>query len=387
MLNFDFQNKTEIIFGKDTEERVGKEIKKYGKKVLLHYGGGSIKRTGLYDRVIKSLKNENVEIIEFDGVMPNPRVSLVREGIKICRENSIDVILAVGGGSVIDSAKAICAGVPYNGDVWDFCIKGIQVENPLPLGVILTIPAAGSESSMGTVLTNEEGLYKKSFGSNLLRPKFSILNPELTYTLPAYQTAAGVVDMMIHVFERYFTNTKSVELIDRMSEAVLTTIINNGEKVLENPQGYDARAEIMWAGTLAHNDLLHTGRETDWASHKIEHELSGIYDITHGAGLAIIAPAWMKYVYKHDLDRFVQFANRVWGVDVIGDRESIALEGIKRMERFFKRIGMPTTLKDAGIIEDRFEEMAEKAVALTGVIGGFVKLDKNDIIEIYKLAK
>ena len=387
MLNFDFQNKTEIIFGKDTEERVGKEIKKYGKKVLLHYGGGSIKRTGLYDRVIKSLKNENVEIIELDGVMPNPRVSLVREGIKICRENSIDVILAVGGGSVIDSAKAICAGVPYSGDVWDFCIKGIQVENPLPLGVILTIPAAGSESSMGTVLTNEEGLYKKSFGSNLLRPKFSILNPELTYTLPAYQTAAGVVDMMIHVFERYFTNTKSVELIDRMSEAVLTTIINNGEKVLENPQGYDARAEIMWAGTLAHNDLLHTGRETDWASHKIEHELSGIYDITHGAGLAIIAPAWMKYVYKHDLDRFVQFANRVWGVDVIGDRESIALEGIKRMERFFKRIGMPTTLKDAGIIEDRFKEMAEKAVALTGVIGGFVKLDKNDIIEIYKLAK
>ncbi len=387
MLNFDFQNKTEIIFGKNTEERVGKEIKKYGKKVLLHYGGGSIKRTGLYDRVIKSLKNENIEIIELDGVMPNPRVSLVREGIKICRENSIDIILAVGGGSVIDSAKAICAGVPYSGDVWDFCVEGVQVENPLPLGVILTIPAAGSESSMGTVLTNEEGLYKKSFGSNLLRPKFSILNPELTYTLPAYQTAAGVVDMMVHVFERYFTNTKSVELIDRMSEAVLTTIINNGEKVLENPEGYDARAEIMWAGTLAHNDLLHTGRETDWASHKIEHELSGIYDMTHGAGLAIITPAWMKYVYKHDLDRFVQFANRVWGVDVIGDRESIALEGIKRMEKFFKRMGMPVTLQEAGITNDRFEEMAKKAISLTETIGGFVKLSKDDIVEIYKLAK
>ena len=386
MQNFEFHNKTEIIFGKETEYKVGKEVNKYAKKILLHYGGGSIKKTGLYDKVIKSLKSENVMFVELGGVMPNPRVSLVREGIKICREEGIELILAIGGGSVIDSAKAICAGVPYNGDVWDFCVKNIPVENPLPLGVILTIPAAGSESSTGTVLTNEDGLYKKSFGSPLLRPKFAILNPELTYTLPPYQSAAGIVDMMAHVFERYFTNTKNVELTDKMSEAVLTTVINNAEKVIENPNGYDARAEIMWAGTLAHNGLLDTGRETDWASHRIEHELSGIYDMTHGAGLAIIFPAWMKYVYKHDLDRFVQFANRVWGVDIIGSREDIALEGIKRMEKFFKRIGMPITLKDANILEERFEEMAEKAVG-NGVLGGFVKLNKNDIINIYKLAR
>lgn len=386
MLNFDFQNKTEIIFGRDTEERVGKEIKKYGKKILLHYGGGSIKNTGLYDKVVESLKKENIEFVELAGVMPNPRVSLVREGIELCRKEGVDFVLAVGGGSVIDSAKAICAGVSYSGDVWDFCIKGIEVVNPLPLGTILTIPAAGSESSSGTVITNEDGWYKKSFGSNLLRPKFSVLNPVLTYTLPDYQTSAGVVDMMVHVFERYFTNEKNVELTDRLCEGVLKTIINNGRKVMDNPYSYDIRAEILWASTLAHNGLLDTGRKSDWASHGIEHELSGIYDITHGAGLAIVSPAWMKYVYKHDLGRFVQFANRVWDVEIIGDMEDVALEGIRRMERFFSEIGMPITLSEAGIVEDRFEEMAEKAVG-SKKMGSFVKLDKNDIINIYKLAK
>lgn len=386
MLNFNFNNKTEIIFGNNTENNVGSEVKKYGKKVLLHYGGGSIKASGLYDRIIASLNEQGIDIVELSGVKPNPRVSLVRKGIEICKQENVDVVLAVGGGSVIDSAKGICAGVSYNGDIWDFCTQGIEVVNPLPLGVILTIPAAGSESSTGTVLTNEDGWYKKSFGSILLRPKFAIMNPELTYTLPHYQTAAGVVDMLVHVFERYFTNAKNVELTDRLCEAVMKTIINNGRKVIKDPFNYDIRAEIMWASTIAHNGLLDTGRESDWASHRIEHELSGIYDLTHGAGLAIISPAWMKYVYKHDLSRFVQFANRVWDIDMIGSQEDIAIEGINKMESFFKEIGMPTTLKDAGIIDNRFEEMAEKASG-TGSVGFFVKLFKKDIIEIYKMAK
>ncbi len=387
MLNFEFQNKTEIIFGRNTEERVGAEVEKYGKKVLLHYGGGSIKRSGLYDKIIDSLNKANIEVIELGGVKPNPRLSLVREGIEVCKNNNIDIILAVGGGSVIDSAKAIGAGVKYEGDVWDFFLGKAAVEETLPVGVVLTIPAAGSESSSGSVVTNEDGWYKKAFGGNVIRPKFAIMNPEITFTLPSYQTAAGGVDIMAHVFERYFTNEKNVELTDRLCEATLKTMINNLPKALDNPSDYNSRAEIMWSSTIAHNNLLCTGRSTDWASHNIEHELSGIYDIAHGAGLAIVFPAWMKYVYKHDINRFVQFASRVWDVDVdYNDLEGTALEGIRRTEEFFKRIGMPTTLREADILDDRFEEMAEKATEF-GKLGGFVRLDKTDVVEIYKIAK
>lgn len=387
MNNFTFSCPTKIIFGRGTEHQVGGEIKKYSSKILFCYGGGSIKRTGLYDKVVMSLKEAGVEFIELSGVKPNPRLSLVQQGIKLCRENNIDFILAVGGGSVIDTAKAIAMGVPYDNDVWDFFEGKATLERALPVGVILTIPATGSEASDATVITNEDGWYKIGFHSELIRPLFAIMNPELTYTLPAYQTACGVADIMAHVMERYFTNVEGVDLTDRLCEATLKTVINNVRIVLKEPDNYNARAEIMWAGTIAHNDLLSTGRIGDWASHKIEHELSAIYDIAHGAGLAAVLPAWMKYVYKHNLNRFVQFAVRVWDVDLSYDNlESIALEGIRRMTDFFKEIGLPVTLKELNITDERFEEMADKCTASgTKEVGQFVKLNKNDIINILKL--
>ena len=342
MLDFTFHNATKIIFGRDTEKKVGEEISKLGKKVLFHYGGGSIKKTGIYDRVVESLKKAGVEIFELGGVKPNPRLSLVKEGIELCRKNGIDAILAVGGGSVIDSAKAIGIGVPYEGDVWDFYSKGKKVEEMLPLGVVLTIPAAGSESSGGSVITNEDGWYKRSTNSVNMRAKFAIMNPELTFTLPNYQTAVGAVDIMSHVMERYFTNVKNVDFTDRLCEATLRTMIRNTPIALKEPENYDARAEIMWAGTIAHNDLLSTGRIGDWATHGMEHELSAIYDIAHGGGLAIMWAPWMTYVYKHDIERFAQFAYRVWDVEPdFRNPEKAALEGIKRLKEFFASLGIP----------------------------------------------
>jgi alcohol dehydrogenase len=315
MDNFTFQNKTKIIFGKGTESEVGKETAKYAKKVLLHYGGGSIKATGLYDRVCRSLREAGVEFVELGGVKPNPRLSLVREGIKIVREKHCELILAVGGGSVIDSAKGIAIGAPSKEDVWDFYLKKVTVKESLPVGVVLTIPAAGSESSNGSVVTNEQGMYKKDAGGECMRPVFAIMNPELTFSLPPFQTACGAADIMAHVMERYFTRVPAVDFTDRLCEATLRTIIENVPVALAQPDDYDARAQIMWASTIAHNDLLGTGRIGDWASHQIEHELSGIYDVAHGAGLAVVFPAWMKYVYKHDVGRFARFATRVWGVE------------------------------------------------------------------------
>ncbi|MEG6568904.1 iron-containing alcohol dehydrogenase [Thermoanaerobacterium thermosaccharolyticum] len=389
MENFNFICPTKIIFGKGTENRVGEETKKYSKRVLFVYGSGSIKKTGLYDKVVKSLSENNVEYIELSGVKPNPRLSLVYEGINKCRENDIDFILAVGGGSVIDTAKAIAVGALYDGDVWDFFLGKAEIKRALPVGVILTLAATGSEASDSAVITNEDGWYKKGIHSDLIRPQFAIMNPELLYTLPAYQTAAGAADIMAHIMERYFTNVKNVDLTDRLCEATLKTVINNVPKLIEDPTDYDARAEVMWAGTIAHNGLLDTGRIGDWASHRIEHELSAIYDIAHGAGLAIIFPAWMKYVYKHDLDRFVQFAVKVWDVDLTyTDREAIALEGIKRLENFFRSIGLPVTLKDANIPYDKFAEMANKCTSNgTATVGQFVKLGKEDIINIYNIAR
>ncbi len=384
MENFVYQNKTKIIFGKDTENLIGEETKKHSKKVLLHYGKNSIKKSGLYDKVIESLKKSGVEYIELSGVVPNPRLSLVKEGIKICRENNIDFILAVGGGSVIDSAKAIALGFYYEGDVWDFFSKQIQIEKALPVGVILTIPAAGSESSRSTVITNEEDGRKMGAGDEILRPEFSILNPDLTMTLPDFQTACGVADMMAHVFERYFTNTKNVDFTDELCEATLRSIIKNCRNVLKEPNNYEYRAEIMWAGCIAHNGLLGTGREEDWASHQIEHELSAFYDVAHGAGLAVIFPIWMKYVYEHDTKRFVQFAKNVWGINKSTD-EQIILEGIKSTKDFFKEIGLPTSLKELEIDDKQLEKMAEKCVGENS-IGNFVNLKKEDVLKIYKLA-
>lgn len=386
MENFTFVNTTKIIFGKGAENQVGSETAKYGKKVLIHYGGGSIKKYGLYDKVLKSLKDAGLQISELSGVKPNPRLGLVKRGIDICRRENIDFILAVGGGSVIDSAKAIAAGVPYSGDVWDFFTNKAEVEKVIPVGVILTIPASGSESSTNSVITNEEGSYKRVFGSSLLRPMFAILNPEVSYTLPSYQTACGISDIMAHIMERYFTTVKNVELTDRLCEATLKTVINNAPVVLKEPDNYNGRAEIMWAGTIAHNDLLSTGRIGDWASHGISHELSAIYDITHGAALSIIFPAWMKYVYKKDPERFAQFASRVWNVEPdFRDIGKTALEGIKKLERFYKEIGLPITLNEANVPYDMLAEMAEKCTE-GGPRGSFVSLGRDDVFEILKLA-
>lgn len=388
MINFVFQNPTKLIFGKGTEAQVGEETKKYAKKVLLHYGGGSIKRSGLYDRVIQSLKEAGIEIFELGGVQPNPRLSLVYEGIRICRENQIDFILAVGGGSAIDSAKAIAVGVPYDGDVWDFYSRKATPQKALPVGVVLTIPAAGSESSNNSVITREDTLRKIGLNTNLIYPVFAIMNPELTFTLPDYQTACGTADIMAHIMERYFTPTRHVDFTDRLCEATLKTMILNVPKVFKNPNDYDARAEIMWAGTIAHNNLLGMGRVEDWASHRIEHELSAIYDIAHGAGLAVIFPAWMKYVYKEDVARFAQFAKRVWNVDDnFYDLEEMALKGIESIEAFFSSIGLPTRLSHINIDEKHFTEMSLKATGHdTFTLGGFKKLTSKDVLAIYKLA-
>lgn len=389
MNNFIYDNKTAIIFGKDTEYQVGKYVKQFGKKVLFHYGSQSIKKYGLYEKIVNSLRDENIEFVELGGVVANPRLSLVYEGIKLARETGVDFILAVGGGSVIDSAKAIALGMNYDGDVWDFYSKGIKPSSVLPVGVVLTIPAAGSESSVATVITKEDGELKRGYGDLSLRPKFAIMNPELTFTLPNYQTACGAVDMIGHVIERYFTNTSHVELTDRLCESVIKTVMNHTPIVLDDNNNYNSRAEIMWAGALAHNGLLGTGREEDWASHNLEHELSAIYDIAHGAGLAIIYPAWMKYVYKHDIDRFCQFGERVFDIEVNeNNKEESALKTIKALENFYKRIGMPTTLKEASIINPDFELMSEKITKEnTRSCGNFVKLNKQDIINIYKLAE
>lgn len=389
MINFNFYNPARIVFGKGRELEAGTLVKKYGgKKVLFHYGGGSIKKTGLYDKVIKVLKEEGIAFAELGGVVPNPRLSLVREGIKLCKEQNIDFILAVGGGSVIDSAKAIAAGVFADHDVWDFYTKkAMAPQKALPIGVILTIPAAGSETSSGSVITNDENWLKRSMGSEVLIPKFAILNPELTYSLPAYQTACGASDIMAHLMERYFTNVTHVDYTDRLIEASLRTVLNFAPKVLEEPDNYDARAEMMWVGTIAHNNLLSTGRIGDWGSHDIEHELSGAYDIAHGAGLSIIFPAWMKYVYKENPGRFVQFAVRVFDVDLaFENQEEIILEGIRRLESFYKRIGLPTRLKDVNIGEERLREMADKAMIGRDTFGNFKNLTSEDIYNIYRLA-
>jgi len=388
MENFSFLNTTRIIFGKDTQKEVGAYTAKYGKKVLLHYGGGSIKRSGLYDQVVQSLKGAGVDFIELGGVQPNPRLSLAQKGIELARAEGVDFILAVGGGSVIDSAKCISVGVPYSGNVWDFYDQKAAPQSALGVGVVLTIPAAGSESSDSSVITNEDGLFKVGLPSEILIPKFAILNPELTYTLPAYQTACGVTDMLAHVMERYFTNTKNVDLSDKLCEGLMRAIVHNGPLAVKNPGDYNARAEIMWCGTLAHNNLVGVGRAGDWASHNIEHELSAMYDIAHGAGLAIIFPAWMRYVYKHDITRFAEFADRVFGVEYnFWNPENTALEGIARLERFLEGIGMPITLSQAKLadLDKNIPVMAEKAT-LKGPRGGFVSLNTEDVEKIYRMA-
>ncbi len=387
MLNFEFGNPTRIIFGRGTHREVGQQVKKYAKKVLLHYGGKSIKASGVYDAVIASLKEAGVEYTELGGVQPNPRLKLVYEGDALCKEQGIDFILAVGGGSVIDSAKAIAVGACYNGDVWDFYSNIAKPSGALNIGVVLTIPAAGSESSDGSVITKEEGAYKRSCCTDFMYPRFAVLNPELCYTLPHNQIAAGGADILAHIMERYFTNTTHTDFSDRLCEGAMRSVMENLLKVKQDTQNYDAWAEVMWGGTVAHNGLLGKGRQEDWASHGIEHELSGIYDIAHGAGLAILFPAWMKYVHKTNLNRFVQFAVRVFDVDMAFENlEEIALEGIRRLERFFTSLGLAVTLSQAGIGSKDFAEMARKACE-NGPLGSFNRLEPPDVEQIFKLAE
>lgn len=388
MDNFTFYSPTYFDFGRGAESHVAELVHRFGgTKVLFHYGGGSIKKSGLYDRVADCLKKEGIAFVELGGVKPNPRSGLVQEGIQLCKSEKVDFILAVGGGSVIDSAKAIAAGSVYDGNFLDFYRGKAVIEKALPVGTVLTIAAAGSEGSGNTVITDEETQIKKGAKSDWLRPKFSILNPELTCTLPAYQTAAGATDIMIHVCERYFSNTEEVEITDRLCEGILKTIIYETPRVIENPENYDARANIMWAGMLAHNNVCGVGREQDWASHHIEHELSALYDVTHGAGLAVIAPLWMRHVMKTNPNKFITFATRVWDIDLNeNNQEETALKGIEAFEKFLKNIGMPSSFAELGAKQEDIPLLTDKLMSGRETEGNYVKLTRQDIIEIYESA-
>lgn len=389
MENFTFFSPTKFVFGKDSENQSGKLVREFGgSKVLLHFGGGSVVKSGLLDRVKKSLIEEKIEYIELGGVHPNPLDTKVYEGIEICKKNGIDFILAVGGGSTIDSAKAIAMGCCYEGDFWDFYCGKASPKKALPVGTVLTIAAAGSEGSGDSVITKSEGMIKRGAGGECIRPKFSILNPALTQTLPAYQTACGATDIMAHVCERYFTNTTDVETTDRLCEAVLLSMINETPKVIKNPDDYQARANIMWAGMVAHNNIVGVGRAQDWNSHGIEHELSGMYDCAHGAGLAVIMPAWMTYVMNHNVMRFAQFAVRVWGCKMdFSNPEKTALEGIAAFRGFLNSIGMPSKISEVGGKAEDIPQLVKNfGLPEGGKTGGFVNLSSDDIAEIYKLA-
>ena len=390
MKDFNYCAPTRVIFGKNTELEVGKALKNAGAtRVLMQYGGGSIKKSGLYDRVVKAIRDEGIELFELGGVQPNPHLSLVRKAIEIVREQKIDYLLAVGGGSVIDTAKAIGFGALYKGDFWDFFTGAAKIEKTLPVGVVLTIPAAGSEGSNSSVITNEDGWIKRGLGCDLTRPAFAIYNPELTYSLPAYQTAAGATDIMAHIMERYFTNEPDVDMTDRLCESVLKTIIRQAPVAVKEPDNYVARAEMMWASTVAHNDFLSCFRVGDWSSHQLSHELSGMYDATHGAALAVAFPAWMTYVYKHDVQRFCRFAVEVMGVEMdFFHPEETALKGIAALRAFFKSIGMPTTLSELGVPEDKLDVLADKVKrGADGTTGQFVKLTRDDCLKIYQLMR
>jgi len=389
MEDFTFQCATKIIFGKGAELGVGKEVKQHADKILLCRGGSSVERFGLLGRVAKSLDEAGVDYVDFAGAQPNPRLSLVEEGVALCREQNIGFILAVGGGSVIDTAKAIALGVPYTGDLWDFFTGKVEPKEALPVGALLTIPAAGSESSIVSVITNEKTCQKIGFGTELIRPVFAIMNPELSYTLPPYQTAAGCVDIMMHTLERYFSNVTDVELTDRLCEGLLKMMVDKSVRVLADPENYALRAEIMWAGSLSHNGLMDTGRIGDFATHDIEHEVGAIYDVAHGAGLAVLFPAWCKYVYKHNLKRFVQFAVRVMNVELDYENpQRTALEGIDRLEKLFVQIGMPTHLSEMKVDDSRWFEMADKCTAKdTKKAGNFYPLSRDDILKIFALCR
>ena len=389
MNNFVFYSPTEFVFGKATEMQVGALARKHGaRKVMIVYGGGSVVRSGLLDRVKQSLQEAGIEYCLIGGVQPNPVDTKVYEGIEFCRREQADMLLPVGGGSVIDTAKAIAAGALYEGDFWDFYIGKAKVTKALKVAVVLTIPAAGSEGSGNTVITKLDGLQKLSLRvPEVLRPVFSIMNPELTYTLPPFQTACGVADMMAHIMERYFTNTQEVEVGDRLCEGTLMAIINEAPKAMRNPEDYGARANLMWAGMIAHNGTCGVGCEEDWASHFLEHEISAIYGVTHGAGLSVIFPAWMTWMVEHNVGKIAQYAVRVWGVPESEDKKAVALEGIGKLKAFFSSLGLPVTFKELGVENPDIDRLADSLHRNKGeLVGNYVKLTKQDSKEIYRLA-
>ena len=393
MKDFVYHAPTEVVFGKESEEKVAGLVKKYGgHKVLVHYGGGSAVRSGLLDKICGLLAAGGVDFVKLGGVVPNPRLSLVHEGIALCRREGVDFILAVGGGSVIDSSKAIACGVPYDGDVWDFYTGKASPACYLPVACVLTIPAAGSEMSESSVITNEDGNVKLGYSNQMSRPRFAIMNPVRTFTLPPYQTAAGVTDMIMHTMERYFSHDDDMDLTDALAEALMRSMMDNVFKVLADPEDYRARAQIMWGGSLAHNDLTGCGLTGDWATHEIEHELSGMFDVTHGAGLAAIWPSWARYVYRENVSRFVRFAVNVLGVPQdFTDPEGTALRGIEAMERFYHAIGMPVNIHELigrEVTDDEIREMARKCTRGERITqGSFKVLGVKDIEAIYRMAR
>ena len=388
MNDFDFYSPTYFVFGRGREAEAGTYVKKFGgSRVLVLYGGQSAKKSGLLDRVLASLNGAGLHTVELGGVKPNPRSGLVYEGIDLCRKEGIDFLLAVGGGSVIDTAKAIAIGVPYEGDFWDF-FSGKVPEKALPVGTVLTIAASGSEGSPDSIITNEKTLDKNSAEADCLRPCFSILDPALTESLPPYQTACGVTDIMAHAFERYFTNTEDVEVTDRLLEGVLLTMLHEGPRVMADPHDYGARANIMWAGMVCHNDMMGVGRKQDWNSHHLEHVLSALYDCAHGAGLAVIMPAWMRYCADHhDGLRMAQMAVRVFGCQMdFADPRRTALEGIAAFRAFLKSMGMPLTFAEIGADPADIPKLVEMNHVGGGVTGGYVGLTSDAIREIYEIA-
>ncbi|MDR3278522.1 MAG: iron-containing alcohol dehydrogenase [Oscillospiraceae bacterium] len=387
MLNFDFHIPTRIVFGKGAHLEIGALLAPHAKKVLLHYGGQSVKKSGVYDEITASLRAAGIAFAELGGVQPNPRVTLVREGVALARREGVDLILAVGGGSVIDSSKGIAAGFYHDGDVWELYGTFAPVLKALPVAAVLTIPAAGSESSGASVVSDEEKELKSMCAGPALYPLLSVVNPELFYTLPKHQVTSGIADIMSHVFERYFTNTTHTDLTDGLCEATLRAILRNAPRVVENPLDYDAWCQIGLGGTIAHNDILGLGRAQDWGSHIIEHELSALYDVTHGAGLAVLTPAWMRYVYKDNINMFVQFATNVMGVQgSFRDPEALVLEGIARLRRFFDGLGLPATLTALGVGGDKLEFMAKHATGAESgdghPIGGLKPLFWRDVLAI-----
>lgn len=390
MLNFEYYTPTKVYFGKDSDEKIGKALKEYGcKKILLHYGSGSVEKTGLLGKIRKNLKDEGLEFVELGGVVANPRIDLIRKGIELAKEEQVDFILAVGGGSVIDSAKSIGMGLANGMDPWDMIINQIMPTKRFPVGAVLTIAAAGSEMSNSDVVTNPENHLKRSINHDLLRPVVAFMNPENTFSVSKYQTGCGIVDILMHTFERYFTVEEDTDLTDRISEGLMVAVKNAGLVAIKEPDNYEARATLMWASSLSHNGLTGCGKKHFFPVHKLEHDFSGLYDVAHGAGLAVLFPAWARYMYKYDIRKFSQFANRVWGIEMDHEHpERTALRGIDAMTQYFRTIGMPTTMAELGVNPADYEKIADMTTNGGNIsIPSYVPLTKEVILEIYRLAE